>query len=682
MSTDAPAAMVAGETLDPLGDAAATEESGVRHNYAKVGSARPSSLLYTYGPGAIMDLPQFTVMPAGFDDWERIWDKWPGRPPVLHAPRLRDAVRLLMNNRDLQLRPFPWRPKASPFSAEGDDLGISARVFPQWMRCTGCSALWPLSRFRYSNTHPFRKDEAVFEHVGCRGRQRSGQPRQQAVGKERRSTAVPARYLLACADGHLDEFPYALWVHHGGPCEVDVPELRMEDRVAGKGAAATIHCSSCGARRPMNEAQGEVGKRNLPRCRGRHPHLDSFTPGGCENTSQLMLVGASNLWFAATQSIIVMPRESRAEQASDLADTVRLALGDRLAKYRDDVETARDVLESRIDLTEVSDDGLAKALIEASAPAPPVEEQERKAREFDPVDLLVPEWDYLLKDPIGPRHEDVESGLTLSARKRGDGLPAEIDRVLAVEQLRKVNALLGFTRIDDMDRVADLPRRLAPLSLNRSPSWTVATEDRGEGIFLQLDEGRVAAWEQRVRTSPLWEDHRASHERNFKRRFSETAKRAHPDTRFPPPRYWLVHTLAHVLIRQAAMTCGYSAASLSERLYAWEATDDRPAAAGVLLCTTASDSDGTLGGLVQLSEPERLEAVVTDALRRADRCSSDPVCAMRTPSDPEDFLHGAACHCCAMASETSCERSNRFLDRRFLLDLPGSKLGFFNPVTR
>ena len=68
------------------------------------------------------------------------------------------------------------------------------------------------------------------------------------------------------------------------------------------------------------------------------------------------------------------------------------------------------------------------------------------------------------------------------------------------------------------------------------------------------------------------------------------------------------------------------------------------------------------------------------ALDRATRCSSDPVCARRTPQDPEDFLHGAACHCCVMASETSCERANRFLDRRFLIDLPGSELGFFGHV--
>jgi hypothetical protein len=59
------------ETLDPLADV----EEGVAKNRARVGSARPSSLLYTHGPGAIMDLPGFSVMPAGLDDWEPIWKR-------------------------------------------------------------------------------------------------------------------------------------------------------------------------------------------------------------------------------------------------------------------------------------------------------------------------------------------------------------------------------------------------------------------------------------------------------------------------------------------------------------------------------------------------------------------------------------------------------------------------------
>ncbi len=670
MSADTQFVYDAATAVDPLGDAEREDEKATRHNRAKVGSGRPSSLLYTYGPGAIMDLPQFTIMPTGLDDWDRIWRRRDGIPQI-RAPRLREVVAKLLRSRDVQLRPHPWQPKKISMSTEGNDLGVPARVFPQWLRCTGCDLLGTVSQFAYTNTHPFRTDLACFEHAKCTGRpgNRSRKPA--------RRTAVPARYLLACVDGHLDEFPYDEWVHHWTPCpRAEFPALKMVDRTAGKGASALIMCESCGERRPMNEAQGEAGKSKLPRCRGRHPHLDAFEPQRCGNEARLILVGASNLWFPATQSIIVMP-ESPQEQAGDLAARIRVALGEKLAKYADDLDTLRDVLDGKVDIAEVPDDKLAQAVATALTPPESAEELDAWAKQWDPVDLLVPEWQYLLQDPLGLRHEDEVSGLTLSRRNRGPGLRPEITRVLAVERLRKVNALLGFTRIDDMDRVGDLPGRLAPLTRTPRPVWTVATEDRGEGIYLQLDEAAVAAWESRIEGTDIWRAHRDAHRRNFYRRFSETAQVVDPETRLRPPRYWLIHTLAHVLIRGLAMECGYSAASLSERLYAWPESDAREAAAGLLICTTASDSDGTLGGLVQLSEPDRLERVVSSALDRAGRCSSDPVCAMRTPQDPEDFLHGAACHCCVMASETSCERANRFLDRRFLVNLPGSSVGFF-----
>ena len=662
----------ASRAVDPLGDADAENEKSVKHNRAKVGSSRPSSLLYTYGPGAIMDLPQFTIMPTGLDDWDRIWNRREGEPPRIHAPRLREVVRTHMRSPFVQLRPHPWQPKRNAFSNEGVDLGVPARVFPQWLRCTGCDMLGLVSQFSYLNTHPYRTDQARFEHTKCPGR--------GGAGKAARP-AVPARYLLACAMGHLDEFPYELWVHRGRQCEkAEVPFLKMIDRTAGKGASAMIRCESCKLQRPMNEAQGQAGAAKLPKCRGRHPHLDAFEPGGCGAQTKLMLVGASNLWFAATLSIIVMP-ESAQEKAEDLADRIRAVLGDKLAKYAGSLDILRDFLDAGgVDVTGLPDGDLGSLVAVALAPPPTPDEQEERLRQWDPVDLLVPEWRYLLKDPLGDRHEDPDSGLTLSRRDRGPQLRDEITRVLAVERLRKVNALTGFTRIDAFDRVGDVPKRLVPLTRERRPAWTVATEDRGEGVFLQLDESRVALWEQRILDSDVWEAHKLAHRRNFYRRFSETGEEVDPDTRLKPPRYWLVHTLAHALIREMAMQCGYSAASLSERLYAWPATDERPPAAGLLIVTTASDSDGTLGGLVALSEKECLQRVVSGALERATRCSSDPICARRTPVDPEDFLHGAACHCCVMASETSCERANRFLDRRFLIDLPGSELGFFGRV--
>ena len=62
--------------------------------------------------------------------------------------------------------------------------------------------------------------------------------------------------------------------------------------------------------------------------------------------------------------------------------------------------------------------------------------------------------------------------------------------------MKKINAVLGFTRLDEMDRVNDLVSRLVKLTRNGKPTWVPATEDRGEGIFLQLDLEAVDAWEQ------------------------------------------------------------------------------------------------------------------------------------------------------------------------------------------
>lgn len=99
-------------------------------------------------------------------------------------------------------------------------------------------------------------------------------------------------------------------------------------------------------------------------------------------------------------------------------------------------------------------------------------------------------------------------------------------------------------------------------------------------------------------------------------------------------------------------------------------------AAGILLSTAASDSEGTLGGLVALGEAQYLQRLLDQALDGAGRCSSDPLCAERVPQAPSDTLHAAACHACLFASETTCETNNRWLDRAVLVDLTGDGLGF------
>ena len=81
--------------------------------------------------------------------------------------------------------------------------------------------------------------------------------------------------------------------------------------------------------------------------------------------------------------------------------------------------------------------------------------------------------------------------------------------------------------------------------------------------------------------------------------------------------------------------------------------------AGVLLYTASPVTEGTLGGLVALGEPDLLQATLRNALKRAALCSADPMCADHLASDTEDALHYAACHSCLFVPETSCEHGNR-----------------------
>ncbi len=128
----------------------------------------------------------------------------------------------------------------------------------------------------------------------------------------------------------------------------------------------------------------------------------------------------------------------------------------------------------------------------------------------------------------------------------------------------------------------------------------------------------------------------------------------------------LLHSFAHALIRQLAVECGYTTASLRERIYSRN-PDDGPEMAGVLIYTAAPDSEGTLGGLVSLGLPQTLERHLDQALDGMRLCASDPLCAEHHPYHGGHTLHAAACHACLFAPETSCERGNKYLDRAVLV---------------
>jgi hypothetical protein len=144
------------------------------------------------------------------------------------------------------------------------------------------------------------------------------------------------------------------------------------------------------------------------------------------------------------------------------------------------------------------------------------------------------------------------------------------------------------------------------------------------------------------------------------------------------PEYLLAHSLAHALISEVAIDCGYPASSIRERIYISTEPGTPITRVGLLIYTASAGNQGTLGGLVEINR--RFDTVLKAALERQRLCSGDPVCADHDPaSAAEDrALHGAACHGCLVIAETSCEARNLFLDRALLVDTVGPYgVGFF-----
>jgi hypothetical protein len=515
-------------------------------------------------------------------------------------------------------------------SAEGK-IGVPVRPFPRWLRCVKCGLLAEYDSGLFDiKANPYRPEQTHFVHSNCE--------------KGKNADAVPARFLLACRNGHLDDFPWH-WFVHGGPSECK-GTLRFFERGASlQTENLWVKCDTCDAARSLVHAFGREAQENLPACRGRHPHLNQYEE--CGEDPRTILLGATNGWFPITLSVLAIPLE-------------RDQLGQLILdgwEYFSDAESADEIKV------------IVKTLVKSGS-LPGIDkwdhrdiwkavEDRREGRSGTTVisegDIKDPEWDVLTSDdpPTDWPH------FLSSKTETPEGYRDRLASVLLLERLREVNALIGYTRVEAPEESTDPDERppMADLSRNK-PDWIPASEVHGEGIFIRFDENAVAEWEKQKAVQARSQKLEAGH------RGWRNARGLDPDEGYPGIRYAMLHTFAHLLIRELALECGYNAASIRERIYA--KSDSESPMAGVLLYTAAADSDGTLGGLVELGKPENLGRLIEQALDRATVCSSDPLCSEHNPG-VDRSLHSAACHACTFVAETSCERGNRYLDRALLV---------------
>ena len=426
---------------------------------SQIGELRPSQLMHTYGVGATVELPELTTLVLGLDDWPRAL----GEP--VSEPRLLAAVRAAVGSQVEQLLTPPVVP-------EGDSSGVPVAPFPRWLRCPVCSRLAPIDHGVFTlKVDPWRPERTKYVHEGC--------PKTKST---RPPTAFPARYMMACQNGHLDDFPWVEFLHGSLPCKGTLKLIELGS--SGRAGDVQLQCDECGRRRRLSQAFGDDAAAFLPpRCRGRHPHLGISEH--CQLVPATLLLGASNAWFPVQSSALAIP-----SQASELAQRIDEAWA-TLSIYPPGLEILDANLKAHPDLKDLRP--LADKLgLQAVHDA--IEARRQGLEDGEVEDLLTPEWRVLCAPDDAPDQPDF--------KLRAVGPPAPLVGLLAdvmlVERLREVSALRGFTRINAPDELSSQGGTIVRLS-REAPKWLPCSEVRGEGIFIRFPEEAVLEWEARYR---------------------------------------------------------------------------------------------------------------------------------------------------------------------------------------
>jgi hypothetical protein len=589
------------------------------------GQLRRGQVITTYGPGALIDLPKHSAIVGGLDTWPKVSEL-----EEIAEPRLARKLQIMTG----VAAPRLYSPPPDSNDPRESARGIGAWRFPEWFVV---------------------QDEGRTEERE-RSRRLAHRKALDDKGRYDSRQVVATRFVRACPKGHVDDLDWHRYVH--GPEDNCRRQLWLDERGTSGDLADLVARCECGKSRSLYEAT-QIDMNPLGTCQGARPWLGRNSNEECNLPSRLLIRTASNAYFPQVVSVLSLPERSTAVVAGvrelwDLLQAVdsieSLKVFKRLPKVTEK-------------LASFSDDEILEAIREIKSG----EDGERPVKQV--------ELEALLAAPEG-FGDDIPVDLNFHARrlpdgawrrsKRSDGIEAAVQ----LHRLREVLALIGFTRFEAVvpDIQGEYETDVERAQIALEPTWFPAVENRGEGVFVQLRAAAVRSWLGRGAVKERLDALTIGHTRWMEDRKSERP--------FPGGPYVLLHTLSHLMIQSLSMRCGYPASSIRERIYA----DAQAERFGILLYTGSPDAEGTLGGLVQ--QARHLEDHLAQALRMSALCSNDPICAQHAPGESMEgrWLHGAACHGCALVAETSCEMRNDYLDRALVVPVLGVPDAAFFPA--
>lgn len=606
-------------------------------------TVRFSQALSPYGAGAMVDFKDQTLMAAAPEYWRQYNE--------IHDERLES----LLNVEKFHL----------PVDVDNVS-GLPFVRFPKWYFCPRCKVFKPIEEWEKDFIPSKKSKQQEMITPKC---------------MECHIQLIPAGIVVVCENGHIDDFPWINWVHDKSGIPCNKPLLKMKSTSSALGLEGLmVECVNCKAKATMKGAFNDGVFKTMQekyqrryKCTGNIPWKGAKEE--CDLYPKSAQRGALNIYFPKIVSSLVIPPYSN--EINDLVrsskgyekvlgllnDEEYVAFKGREKIINSNIETIAKEIHQNKEVVEI----IINNFLSNKKTGEKLSKEEYRLQEYNALIGNIPEECMSEKDFKIEVQKDIKSyGLDI------------ISKVTLVKKLREVRALVGFSRLTPSDQNSisgfdtdDLPKGFVPIK-EKETNWYPAYETRGEGIFIEIDNEKINEWiascseiNQRIDL--------------LNSRYNIRQKKFKNKERAITPKYVLLHTLAHLLIKELSFQSGYDSAALTERIYC-NVEQSATNMSGILIYTASGDSEGTLGGLVRQGRYDSLTRILKDAIRKAQWCSSDPVC-IDSLGQGRDSLNLSACHACTLISETSCEEFNVLLDRALIVGtLENKKIGFFNSI--
>ncbi|WP_404430963.1 DrmB family protein [Sutcliffiella horikoshii] len=398
----------------------------------QVGEVRPGQLITTFGPGAILDSVNDSLMVLDIKYWDKAKDK------IF----------------DRRLSKFLKKSYFKKIPAKGwQDL--PSIPFPFYHICSNnnCRRLFDLR-------DKFHLETYLEEGPKC---------------PDCEWKSYPSRFVVSCRDSnHLDDFPWRWWVHGKQETTCSGKLYMTSSGNTSSLASLGVKCE-CGAYENMAGAT-QSNSFNQFTCTGNHPHQLNKS-GYCESPIIPLQRGASNVYFPALRSAISIPdQEEYADQLIQQEEEIR--------EYEEDFGlTGLEKYFKRklANVYDTFDDFVIDWEKYKNSTMEEVEEYQN-IKEIEYAAFT----DFTSKKKL----KDFEA----ENQEIPKDLQPYFKRIIKAHRLKEILVLLGFMRNDSPEPEVNSPKNIVWLGSGTDEKWLPAVEVFGEGIFLEFNRDHINKW--------------------------------------------------------------------------------------------------------------------------------------------------------------------------------------------